>query len=196
MSNNSKEQESVDPQASSEVADQVEAIIEAVDGFETKKPETIDADPANELQEQLARAQAKADENWDKYVRLQAELDNVRRRNVKQLEDAHKFGARSFAESMLPVIDSIEMGLTAEGDLDAVREGMALTLKVFQDAMNKNQVKTVNPEGEVFNPELHQAVSMFASEEHENNTVVSIMQKGYTLNGRLIRPAMVVVCKK
>ena len=188
--NNTQENKSVEEQIAVEQEENntVESIEEASGALE----ESIEND---NVQEQLIAAQAKADENWDKYLRLQAELENVRRRIVKQLEDAHKFGARAFAESMLPVIDSIEMGLNAEGDLEAVREGMALTLKVLMDAMTSNQVEIINPEGEAFNPEQHQAVSTTTSEAHSDNDVISVMQKGYSLNGRLIRPAMVVVCK-
>ncbi len=149
----------------------------------------------NPLEQELADAKAKADENWDKFVRLQAEMDNLRRRNDKQVEDAHKFAVKKFAESLLPVADSLEMGMAAEGDVEKIREGMDLTLKVFLDAMKKHMVEVVNPVGEMFNPDLHQAVSMQPGDGQKDNEVITVMQKGYTLNGRLIRPAMVMVCK-
>lgn len=149
----------------------------------------------NPLQAELEEAQAKAEENWDKFVRLQAEMENVRRRGERQVEDAHKFAVKNFVESLLPVADSLEMGLAAEGDIDQIRQGMDLTLKVLIDAMNKHKVEAVDPLGEPFNPDFHQAVSMQQSVDYKDNDVINVMQKGYTLNGRIIRPAMVVVCK-
>ena len=152
-------------------------------------------DSQDALQTELEEAKAKADENWDKFLRLQAEMDNLRRRNDKQVDDAHKYAVKNFAESLLPVVDSLEIGLSVDGDVEKIREGMDLTLKVLMDALKKHKVEEVNPEGEVFNPDFHQAVSMQPSETHNDNEVVTVMQKGYTLNGRLVRPAMVMVCK-
>ncbi len=159
--------------------------------------EASDSDEVTEkspLEIELEEAQAKAEETWDKYVRLQAEMGNMRRRHEKQLDDAHKYAVKNFAESLLPVADSLEMGMAAEGEVEKIREGMDLTLKVLLDALKKHQVEVVDPLGEVFNPDLHQAVSMQPG-DCKDNEVISVMQKGYTLNGRLIRPAMVVVCK-
>lgn len=152
-------------------------------------------DSQDALQTELEEAKAKADENWDKFLRLQAEMDNLRRRNDKQVDDAHKYAVKNFAESLLPVVDSLEIGLSVDGDVEKIREGMDLTLKVLMDALKKHKVEEVNPESEVFNPDYHQAVSMQPSETHNDNEVVTVMQKGYTLNGRLVRPAMVMVCK-
>jgi len=152
-------------------------------------------DSQDSLQTELEEAKAKADENWDKFLRLQAEMDNLRRRNDKQVDDAHKYAVKNFAESLLPVVDSLEIGLSVDGDVEKIREGMDLTLKVLMDALKKHKIEEVNPEGEAFNPDLHQAVSMQPSENHKDNEVVTVMQKGYTLNGRLVRPAMVMVCK-
>ncbi len=149
-----------------------------------------------QLQKELAEAQAKAEENWDRSLRLQAEMDNQRRRLEKQIEDAHKYSVQKFVESILPVVDSLEMGMQADGDLESIREGMDLTLKQFESVMDKFKIEAINPLGEPLNPELHQAVATQASAEHENNTVMAVMQKGYTLNGRTVRPAMVMVCKK
>ncbi len=148
-----------------------------------------------QLQDELAAAQAKADENWERSLRLQADMDNQRRRFEKQVEDAHKFSVQRFAEGLLPVIDSLEMGMQAEGSVEKIREGMDLTLKQFSSVMEKFNLEAVGEVGEQFNPELHQAVGMQPSPEHEDNTVLNVMQKGYTLSGRTIRPAMVMVCK-
>jgi molecular chaperone GrpE len=148
------------------------------------------------LKEELAAAQAKANENWEMYLRGQAEADNQRRRYEKQVEDAHKFAVQRFAEALLPVADSLEMGMQAQGDAESLREGMALTLKQFDSVMDKFKMEAVNPLGQPFNPEQHQAVGMQPHPDYDNNTVSMVMQKGYTLNGRTIRPAMVMVSKK
>jgi molecular chaperone GrpE len=170
-----------------------------IDSSETEQPsadqseETEDAIEA--LREELAKAEEKAAESWETLVRLQAEMDNQRKRNEKQVSDAHKFAVKSFVEQLLPVIDSLEMGMQAEGDIESIREGMSLTLKQFKSLMEKQNLESVNPLGEKFDPDLHQAMAMQPSEEYEDGMVAAVMQKGYTLNGRLVRPAMVMVAK-
>lgn len=149
-----------------------------------------------QLQQELEVAQAKANENWELYLRGQAEADNQRRRYEKQVEDAHKFSVQRFAEAILPVADSLEMGMQAQGDADSLRQGMDLTLKQFESVMEKFKMEAINPLGQPFNPEQHQAVGMQPHPDYDNNTVSLVMQKGYTLNGRTIRPAMVMVSKK
>jgi len=155
-------------------------------------------DPA-ELQAALDKARRQAEENWNKLVRLQAEMDNLRKRTSRDVEHAHKYGLDKFVAELLPVIDSLELGISAaseeSGEADSLREGMELTLKKFLDAMSKFGVQVINPQGEKFNPELHEAVSMQESAEAGSNTVITVVQKGYTLNDRLVRPAMVVVAK-
>lgn len=155
---------------------------------------------AEELMQQLNEARAKADENWDKALRLQAELDNSQRRAQRDVENAHKYALEKFALELLPVKDSLEMGLAAaEGSdhevADKLREGTELTLKMLAGAMNKFGITEVDPQGQPFNPEQHQAMTMQPSEEYSPNTVMAVMQKGYLLNERLLRPAMVVVSK-
>ena len=147
------------------------------------------------LQAELAEAKAKADENWDKALRIQAEMDNLRKRSEKQVEDAHKYAVKKFVEELLPVADSLEMGFAVEGEVEQIREGIGLTMNVLKSAMEKFSVVAVDPLGEKFNPDLHQAMAMQPSEEYENDHVSAVMQKGYTLNGRLVRPAMVMVAK-
>jgi molecular chaperone GrpE len=148
-----------------------------------------------ELREELTKAEEKAAESWETLVRLQAEMNNQRKRNEKQVSDAHKFAVKSFVEQLLPVIDSLEMGMQAEGDIDNIREGMKLTLKQFEALMEKQNLEVVDPLGEKFDPKLHQAMAMQPSEEYDDGLVAAVMQKGYTLNGRLVRPAMVMVAK-
>lgn len=147
------------------------------------------------LQAELETAQAKANENWDTVLRMKADADNQRKRSDKQVQDAHKFAVQKFVSEILPVADSLEMGLTAEGDIEKIREGMKLTMDVFKSSMAKFSVEAVEPLGDKFDPELHQAMAMQPSEEYEEGHVSAVMQKGYTLNGRLVRPAMVMVVK-
>lgn len=164
----------------------------AQDVTEEEKGDSVEK---SEAEIALEKAEAKASENWDKFVRLQAEMDNLRRRNEKQVEDAHKYALKGFIDDLLPVVDSLEMGMQAEGDLEKIHEGMELTLKQFLSVLERQKVTPISPEGEDFDPDLHQAVAMVPSPEHEDNKVINVMQKGYTISDRLIRPAMVTVCK-
>ncbi len=146
--------------------------------------------------EELTAALAGAKEQT---LRAQAELQNVRRRAEADVEKAHKFGQEKLVGDLLPVVDNLERAMAsinAEDDANkAVIEGIELTLKSFIDILVKHKVEPVNPVGEPFNPELHQAMSMIENPDVEPNTVIDVFQKGYTLHGRLVRPAMVVVAK-
>lgn len=152
-----------------------------------------------ELKRELAEAEQKAQENWDKAVRALAEMDNLKKRTQKELEDAHKYALNNFAKELLPVLDSLELGLqAASGDSEEVkkfREGNELTIKQFETVFTKFNIETINPMGEAFNAERHQAMVMQELPGATPNTVVNVFQKGYMLNGRLLRPAMVVVAK-
>ena len=173
--------------------------------IEASSTESIESETAAEneelsvesLQAKLAAAQEKADDNWDQLVRVRAEMENIRRRSERDLVNAHKYALEKFAVELLPVIDSMEMGVAAAMDENAnvskLREGTEMTLKMFEAAIEKFGIKSVHPHGEAFNPEHHQAMTMIDSPEHEPNTVIDVMQKGYLLNERLVRPAMVVV---
>ena len=145
-----------------------------------------------QLQEDLVAAR-------DAGLRAQADAQNVKRRAEQDVEKARKFALERFASDLLPVVDNLERALeSAAGDEEAVKpiaEGVELTLKSFLDALAKYNVEVVDPAGEPFDPNLHQAMSMVENPEVEPNTVVAVMQKGYTLNGRLVRPAMVMVSK-
>ena len=151
------------------------------------------------LQAKLAAAEAKAQENWDHLLRTRAEMDNLRRRTERELENAHKYALERFSQELLPVKDSLEMGLAAGqadgAELANLLEGTELTLKMLNTVMEKFAIKEINPLDEPFNPELHQAMTMLEAPDKAPNTVINVMQKGYTLNDRLIRPAMVVVSK-
>jgi len=148
------------------------------------------------ITEQLRVAEEKAAENWELLLRTKAEMDNLRRRTQKDLENAHKFALEKFVQELLPIMDSMELGLASENaDVDGLREGMQLTLNMLQNAFNKFKIAPIDPVNQKFDPELHQAMAMQPSNELEPNTVMSVMQKGYTLNDRLVRPAMVMVSK-
>ena len=158
---------------------------------------TVSSEKSDDLAAQLESAQKKSAENWDLYVRAQAELENVRRRAQRDLENAHKYGAEKLFMELLPVKDSLELGLSAsDADAEKLREGTELTLKMLSKVLEKFSVAEIDPVGETFDPNLHQAMTMQPSNEHQPNTVLSVMQKGYALNDRLLRPAMVVVSKK
>ena len=151
----------------------------------------------SELTALLEDARGKADEHWDQVVRMQAEMDNLRKRSERDLASAHKFALERFANELLPVKDSLEMGLAAfdtdGADPGKLREGVALTLQMLTNAMEKVAIKEVNPQNERFDPDFHQAMTMQERDDVEPNTVVTVVQKGYILNDRLIRPAMVIV---
>lgn len=153
----------------------------------------------DELKAQLAEAEKKVRDNWDKAVRAQAEMENMKRRTQRDLENAHKYALESFARELLPVLDSLELGLqAATGDspeVEKFRVGSELTIKQFESVFAKFNIAAINPMGQPFNAEQHQAVAMHTVEGALPNTVVNVFQKGYMLNGRLLRPAMVLVAK-
>ena len=144
---------------------------------------------------ELEAALAKAEENWERYLRAAAELDNVRKRASRDVEKARKFALESFGRDLLDVRDSLEMGLAAAdtADADSLREGSAATLKLLETVMERFGVEQLDPVGEPFDPELHEAMTMQPSADAEPNSVLTVIQKGYTLNGRLLRPARVIV---
>ena len=186
-------------QAEQAVAEEVTAEEQAA--LETD-PLAEEAEPelqtVAELMSQLEVAQAEVAAMKDQMLRGQAEIQNIRRRAEQDVEKAHKFGLEKFATEMLAVVDNLERAIEAAGDDEAVkpmREGVEMTLNMFVGGLAKFNVEQLNPEGEPFNPELHQAMSMVPAEGVAANTVVAVMQKGYTLNGRLVRPAMVMVAK-
>ncbi|KWN84070.1 nucleotide exchange factor GrpE [Burkholderia ubonensis] len=154
------------------------------------------AAPAVEAAEAaLAEAQAKVAELQESFLRAKAETENVRRRAQDDVAKAHKFAIESFAEHLLPVLDSLEAAVgDTSGDLAKVREGVELTLRQLTSALEKGRVVAINPVGEKFDPHLHQAISMVPAEQ-EPNTVVAVLQKGYTIADRVLRPALVTVAQ-
>lgn len=149
-----------------------------------------------ELEQQLLEAQKREREAL---LRAKAEVENIRRRTEQDVEKAHKFALERFANELLPVIDNLERAIELvnreNSESISMLEGLELTLKSFLATVGKYGIKVVAEKNVVFNPELHQAMTMIDSEEHAPNQVIDVMQKGYTLNGRLLRPAMVIVSK-
>ncbi len=170
-----------------------EELTEAAESGQGDNQENLSPEKLGRL---LEDARNKADEHWDQVVRTRAELDNIKKRHQRELENAHKYGLERFVGELLGVRDSLELGYNAaqeNHDVEKLLEGTELTLKMLADAMSKFGVEQIDPEGEAFNPELHQAMGMVPTDEVPPNTVVNVVQKGYLLNGRLVRPAMVMV---
>lgn len=189
---NPVEEQQTEQQTESVTADNVEQN----EGQDTVAEET-GAD-AEKLAADLAAAVAEVEALKDQMLRVQADAQNVRRRAEQDVEKAHKFGVEKFANEMLPIVDSLERAIEAFGDDEAVKpmkEGVEMTMNMFLSGLAKFQMEQVSPEGQVFDPALHQAMSMVDAPDAEPNTVIAVMQKGYTLHGRLVRPAMVVVAK-
>lgn len=161
-------------------------------------PESPNGEPADQstLQAALAAAEQKSLEHRDLYMRALAELDNVRKRAARDVEQAHKYAIDRFANDLIGVKDSLELGLASEASGEALREGTEATVKLLSKAFEKAGVAEINPLGETFNPEFHEAMAMMPSTEHVPNTVSQVVQKGYVLNGRLLRPARVLVTRE
>ena len=173
-----------------------------------ESPEDVQEDlPANEEQpadepqeaiepaDALAAAETRADENWDRYLRTAAELENVRKRASRDVENARKFALERFGKELLTVRDTLEMGLAAADNatVESLIEGKNATLKLLTTVMSQFGIEEIDPVGEPFDPEFHEAISVQPSDNVEPGSVVTVVQKGYSLNGRLLRPAMVIV---
>lgn len=158
-----------------------------------------ETDDDESLESQLESAQRTTKEYWDQMMRLRAEIENNRKRAERDIENAHKYALKTLIENLLPIIDSMEMGQNAavadNATLESIREGSALTMNMFVQVLEKNGLQQIDPLGEKFDPERHQAISMIEADGAESNSVIEVMQKGFLLNDRLVRPAMVVVAK-
>jgi len=184
-----------DTESTADVAAQ-EAVAENPQAGDNGDVET-DEDDSPALQ--LLQAQTTIQDYWDQIIRLRAEMENNRKRAARDVENAHKYALKNFMESLLPVIDSIEMGQVAamadNATLESIREGLDLTVNMLVQVLQRSGLEQIDPLGEKFDPERHQAISMVDVEGAETNTIVEVMQKGFLLNERLIRPAMVVVAR-
>lgn len=183
-----EENENVDTNIDENIEPTEEITGEVVDDVEVESEG--DTGPLAALQEEVAGLKEQA-------LRAHAEAQNARRRAEQDVEKARKFALEKFVNDLLPVADNLERAIAAADAEDeaqkAVLEGVELTLKSLQDTLKKYHVEAIDPEGEPFDPQLHQAMSMVPNPDVEPNTVLTVFQKGYNLNGRLVRPAMVVV---
>ena len=199
-------EQAMEDEVKAQAAEENANVDKKVDEINDDNEEVIDELAALEAEELIVRikqVQSKADENWDIALRTKAEMENVRRRTEKEVSNARKYGIEKMIGEILPVKDSMELGLKAAVDMDIedeavhkIREGMELTLKMMNDALSKIGITEISPEeGDVFSAEFHQAMSMQEIPGKKSNTIVAVMQKGYLLNERLVRPAMVMVAK-
>ena len=183
--------------AAEELQDLEQAQVGAETGDDTNTDQDISLEQALE---KLAQAELAAEKAHDDLLRVQAEMQNLRRRTEQDIEKAHKYGQEKFSAELLSVMDNLERALDAASAheneaVKAIYDGVDLTLKSFSDCFTKFNIEAVDPLGEPFDPALHQAMSMQENPDVEPNTVIAVMQKGYTLHGRVIRPAMVMVAK-
>tara|TARA_B110000014_G_C20098894_1_gene576432 strand:+ start:99 stop:746 length:648 start_codon:yes stop_codon:yes gene_type:complete len=187
-------------------AEKVEIMTEEnLDLQETKAEEMSTEEVTDatlgEALKKLVDAEEVASRANDDLLRVQAEMQNLRRRSEQDIEKAHKYSQEKFSTELLSVMDNLERALAAAANheddtVKAIYEGVDLTLKSFTDCFNRFHIEAVDPMGEPFDPQLHQAMTIIENAEVEPNTVIEVMQKGYTLHGRVIRPAMVVVSKE
>ena len=185
------QQDQIDQSAASQTEPQTESQAEASSGEGLDSVEILQA-RIETLEEELTSAK-------DQSLRTQAEMQNIRRRSQADVEKAHKFALEKFSGELLPVIDNLERALETitpdEESTKTIEEGISLTLKSFLDVIAKFDMTVIDPAGEPFDPQVHQAMSMIENKEVEPNTVLHVVQKGYSLNGRVIRAAMVMVSK-
>jgi molecular chaperone GrpE len=187
----------VKEQADAVDTEQAPADSPAPEAAPSEAPTPEPAGEPEDLTRLLEDARSKADEHWNQLLRVRAEMENLQKRQARELENAHKFALDNFVRELLQVWDSLELGHSAaqdpEVDVAKLREGTELTLKLMGDVMGKFGVTPVDPVGEPFNPELHQAMTMQPRDDMPPNHVAAVVQKGYLLNGRLVRPALVMV---
>ena len=172
-------------------------LLDRESSDETEESKETSSDTQDDsLESQLADALKKADENWDQFLRTKAEMENMRRRAQKDVENAHKYGTEKLIGELVPLKEAMELGLAIEdATVESIREGMELIMTSFNTMFEKLSIEEINPVNEKFDPECHQAMTMQPSDEVEPNTVLQVLQKGYRLNDRLLRPAMVIVSK-
>jgi len=197
-SNNKPEQDITPEQLADEIVQQAEEQVEKQQEH-AKEVISLEQELINELKLAVATAQSTVSDQKDSVIRAKAEVDNIRRRAAQDVEKARKFALEKFASEMLTTVDNLERALQSIDKEDeskkGVIEGIELTLQGLTASLEKFGVKAVDPQDQPFNPELHQAMSMQEVPGVVPNTVIAVMQKGYELNGRLIRPAMVMVSK-
>ncbi len=157
--------------------------------------DAADGNDSRQDEDALAAAESRASENWDRYLRAAAETENVRKRSARDVENARRYALENFGREMLAVKDSLEMGIQAaeNADVESLLQGKEATLKLLSSALERFGIEEVDPHGAPFDPEYHEAITLQPAADAEPGTVLAVIQKGYVLNGRLLRPAMVVV---
>ena len=199
MTNESKNENGADLTPEEIVKDAIEQTEEQVEGPDESDAISAEQEKINELELALVVAKSTVNDQKDSVIRAKAEVDNIRRRSAQDVDKARKFALDKFAAELLPVVDNLERAIASVDKEDegqkGLAEGVELTLQSLMAALDKFGVKVVDPLDQPFNPELHQAMSMQEVEGVAANTVIAVMQRGYELNGRLVRPAMVMVSK-
>ncbi|MBT3549156.1 MAG: nucleotide exchange factor GrpE [Gammaproteobacteria bacterium] len=166
-----------------------------------KDLETKDTDVAVEEEVELSEIeilQKKHDENYDALLRAKAEVENIKKRSSKEVENAYKYSIESILQEIIPIFDSLSLSCNLSSEKttkEQLEEGNKLLLNMFKQILEKNNIKEINPEGENFDPELHQAISTIEDKKKKNDDIAEVIQKGYVLNGRVIKPALVIVIK-
>ncbi|MBT3993713.1 MAG: nucleotide exchange factor GrpE [Gammaproteobacteria bacterium] len=166
-----------------------------------KDLETKDTDVAVEEEVELSEIeilQKKHDENYDALLRAKAEVENIKKRSSKEVENAYKYSIESILQEIIPIYDSLSLSCSLSSEKttkEQLEEGNKLLLNMFKQILEKNNIKEINPEGENFDPELHQAISTIEDNKKKNDDIAEVIQKGYVLNGRVIKPALVIVIK-
>lgn len=186
--------------ADNKAAEQVtEDQIPTVDGVEGETLEEAQEAVSEDINALLAEARIEAEKHKDMALRIQADMENLRRRTRLDVESAHKYALDKFVNALVPALDSMEMGMEAsakeEASIESIREGIDMTFKQILDVLGEFNVERLDPKGEKFDPQLHEAMTMIPSPDHETNMVVDVIQKGYSLNERLVRPARVIVAQ-
>ena len=176
----------------------IPTIDEALENSEEALEQAQDA-VSEDIEALLAESRTEAEKHKDMALRIQADMENLRRRTRLDVENAHKYALNKFVDALVPAMDSMEMGMDAaskeEATIESIREGIDMTFKQLLDVLAEFNVERIDPKGEKFDPQFHEAMTMVPSPDHESNTVVDVIQKGYSLNERLIRPARVIVAQ-
>ncbi len=179
--------------------EQIPTVDSAAEEVQEESLEQMEEALSDDISALLDEAREEAAKHKDMVLRLQADMENLRRRTRLDIESAHKYALEKFVDALLPAMDSMEMGIQAAtqdgATVESIREGVEMTFKQMLDVLQNFNVERIDPKGEKFNPQDHEAMTMIPSPEHESQTVVDVIQKGYRLNERLVRPARVIVAQ-
>ena len=168
------------------------------DPDESINPESEDIQDSEKELSEIEILQKKRDENYDALLRATAEIENIKKRSQKEVENAYKYSTESILQEIIPIYDSLSLSCSLSDEKitkEQLDQGNKLLLSMFQKIFEKNNIEEINPEGESFNPEFHQAISTIENNNEENDKITEVVQKGYLLNNRVIKPALVIVVK-